>query len=199
MHGRFRTPFSINVRTGVNALTGAARTTLAPALDIGLRPAPPPGRNIWNTFGRTLGDGLIRGLADALGPSDMTDAGYEYINVDGWSVMQRNSSDNLVSDPVKFPNGMKAVADYGYGKGLKFGIYTEAGTTTCSGYPGGLGPKYRTRNRSPSAESPARSADRPGTTGQRGRGVVAWTRPQPRSLRMAARAQAGCGGGGPIR
>nr|BFE73078.1 hypothetical protein GCM10020092_063790 [Actinoplanes digitatis] len=40
----------------------------------------------------------------------------------------------------RFPNGIKALADYVHGKGLKFGIYTSAGTTTCSsvGFPGGL-------------------------------------------------------------
>src|SRR6185312_14782116 len=36
-------------------------------------------------------------------------------------------------------NGMKALADYVHGKGLKIGIYGEAGTKTCAGYPGSLG------------------------------------------------------------
>ena len=42
-------------------------------------------------------------------------------------------------DPVKFPTGIKGVADYVHGRGLKLGIYGDAGTKTCAGYPGSLG------------------------------------------------------------
>jgi len=49
--------------------------------------------------------------------------------------MERNKMGNLVPDPVKFPNGMKAVADYVHSRGLKFGLYNCAGTKTCGGYP----------------------------------------------------------------
>lgn len=33
----------------------------------------------------------------------------------------------LQSDPVTFPSGIKALADYVHGKGLKLGIYADAG------------------------------------------------------------------------
>jgi alpha-galactosidase len=42
-------------------------------------------------------------------------------------------------DPVKFKDGMKSVGDYIHSKGLKFGIYSSAGTMTCQGLPGGWG------------------------------------------------------------
>ena len=42
----------------------------------------------------------------------------------------------LVADPQKFPNGMKYIADYVHSKGLKFGMYSDCGYTTCAGYPG---------------------------------------------------------------
>ncbi len=50
--------------------------------------------------------------------------------------MERNKTGGLVADPIKFPHGMKAVADYVHAKGLKFGLYNCAGTKTCAGYPG---------------------------------------------------------------
>eukprot|EP00662_Eupelagonemidae_sp_cell21_P007968 gene7968-48201_t len=45
----------------------------------------------------------------------------------------------LQADPKRFPNGLKALADYVHSKGLKLGIYTDYGTTTCSGRPGSYG------------------------------------------------------------
>jgi alpha-galactosidase len=76
-------------------------------------------------------------------------AGYEYVNIDDcWALPQRNADGNLVPDPARFPNGIKAVADYVHGKGLKFGIYTSAGTKTCDtlGFPGGLNNEVKDAN-----------------------------------------------------
>ena len=38
---------------------------------------------------------------------------------------------------------MKALADYVHGKGLKFGIYSDAGTGTCQNRPGGRGYEFQ--------------------------------------------------------
>lgn len=35
--------------------------------------------------------------------------------------------DQLVPDPKTFPSGIKALADYVHSKGLKLGIYSDAG------------------------------------------------------------------------
>ena len=76
-------------------------------------------------------------MADCFVEQGYKDAGYEYIVIDDcWSLKQRDSEGNLVADSKKFPNGMKAIADYIHGKGLKFGMYSCAGTHTCAGYPG---------------------------------------------------------------
>ena len=69
----------------------------------------------------------------------LKDAGYQYVNLDDcWALPQRDADGKLVPDPVRFPNGIKAVADYVHSKGLKLGIYTSAGTKTCDdvGFPG---------------------------------------------------------------
>lgn len=98
---------------------------------------PPMGWNSWNTFTWNINEALVCGAADALCESGLRDKGYEYIVVDDcWSLKQRDGNGRLVADPEKFPNGMKAVADYVHSKGFKFGMYSCCGTHTCAGYPG---------------------------------------------------------------
>ncbi|MEO6327826.1 MAG: glycoside hydrolase family 27 protein [Ginsengibacter sp.] len=110
----------------------------------GLALTPPMGWNSWNTFQTKISDKLVMATADALVSSGMKDAGYLYLVLDdGWMTMERDSTGNLVADPVKFPNGINAVADYVHSKGLKFGLYNCAGTKTCAGYPGTRGYEYQ--------------------------------------------------------
>ena len=99
---------------------------------------PPMGWNTWNTFGNEISDRLVRESADAFAACGLKDAGYQYIVVDDcWSKKTRDpETDRLVAEPAKFPEGMKAVADYVHGKGLKFGMYSCAGQRTCADYPG---------------------------------------------------------------
>lgn len=95
------------------------------------------GWNSWNTFGNNINEQLIKDNADLFVKLGLRDAGYEYIVIDDcWSEKQRDENGKLVPDHKKFPNGMKAVADYVHSKGLKFGIYSCAGTHTCAGFPG---------------------------------------------------------------
>ncbi len=110
-----------------------------------LSPTPPMGWNSWNTFQTNISEDLVKGIADTMVSSGMKDAGYTYIVLDdGWMMMQRDSiTGNLIPDPVKFPHGMKALADYIHSKGLKFGLYNCAGTKTCAGYPGTRGYEYQ--------------------------------------------------------
>ena len=98
---------------------------------------PPMGWNSWNTFTWDINEQLIRDVADRFISEGYKDSGYEYIVIDDcWSLKQRDDKGTLVADPVKFPSGMKALADYVHGKGLKFGMYSCVGTHTCAGYPG---------------------------------------------------------------
>jgi alpha-galactosidase len=100
-------------------------------------PTPPMGWNSWNTFYDQISDELIRTTADAMVEQGLLAAGYEYLIIDDcWSEKQRDAQGKLVPDPVKFPNGIKAVADYVHSKGLKLGIYSCCGVRTCAGYPG---------------------------------------------------------------
>ena len=106
-----------------------------------LAATPPMGWNSWNCFHTEIDEDKIKAVADAMITSGMKDAGYEYINLDdGWMAETRDKNGNLQSHPDKFPGGIKALADYVHGKGLKLGLYSSNGTNTCARlYPGSLG------------------------------------------------------------
>ncbi|HAN21895.1 MAG: alpha-galactosidase [Clostridiales bacterium GWF2_36_10] len=98
---------------------------------------PPMGWNSWNTYGTNINEELIKETADAMVETGLLDAGYDYLVIDDcWSERQRDENGRIVPCKEKFPNGMKAVADYVHSKGLKFGMYSCAGNYTCAVYPG---------------------------------------------------------------
>lgn len=98
---------------------------------------PPMGWNSWNTFASNIDENLIKETADAMVETGLIDAGYEYLVIDDcWAERERGRDGRMVPDHVKFPHGMKAVADYVHSRGLKFGMYSCAGHMTCAGYPG---------------------------------------------------------------
>src|SRR5699024_149827 len=98
---------------------------------------PPLGWNSWNTFGEEINETVIKESADMLISTGLAALGYRYVVLDDcWSLKERDANGRLVADPAKFPHGMKAVADYIHGRGLKFGMYSCAGMHTCAGYPG---------------------------------------------------------------
>ena len=103
---------------------------------------PPMGWNSWNTFGDKINEQLIKEMADRIVEDGYRDLGYEYIIIDDcWSLRERVDG-KLVADPALFPNGMKALSDYIHSKGLKFGMYSCAGTKTCAGYPSSYGHEF---------------------------------------------------------
>ena len=104
-----------------------------------LAQTPPMGWNSWNAFGCNIDERLIMRQADALVSSGMQAAGYQYINVDDCWQVGRDEAGNIVADPERFPSGIKALAAYVHARGLKFGLYTDRGTTTCAGRPGSQG------------------------------------------------------------
>ncbi|MFG2001948.1 CBM35 domain-containing protein [Spirillospora sp. NPDC048911] len=140
--------------------TGTAGARVAPAvpaiasenslaLENGLARTPPMGFNNWNTTAcrAEFNEAMVKSIADIFVSRGLKDAGYQYVNIDDcWAEPQRDASGNLVPHRTRFPNGIKAVADYVHSKGLKFGIYTSAGTKTCNGtggFPGGLNNEQR--------------------------------------------------------
>jgi len=139
---------SMLLRWRYHVLAGASLlllTCAAPAKpsDNGLALTPPMGWNSWNKFACNVSEDLIKSMADAMVSSGMKDAGYQYIVIDDCWQVSRDANGNIVADSQRFPSGIKALADYIHAKGLKFGIYSDAGTKTCAGRPGSRGHEYQ--------------------------------------------------------
>ena len=113
----------------------------SPSKDLAL--TPPMGWNSWNKFACNVNEDMVRSMADAMVKSGMKDAGYQYVNVDDCWQVRRKANGNIVADPERFPHGMRALGDYIHSVGLKFGLYSDAGSKTCAGRPGGLGHEYQ--------------------------------------------------------
>jgi alpha-galactosidase len=122
--------------------------TLAPSKDPrrtanGLAQTPPMGWNSWNKFACKVDEATVRATADAIATNGMKDAGYRYVVVDDCWHGSRDANGFITEDKTRFPGGLKALSDYVHAKGLKFGIYSDAGTKTCGGRPGSQGYEYQ--------------------------------------------------------
>jgi len=129
----FRARNSVGEATKEFTFVAEGKLALTPAL----------GWNSWNVYGRAISDSLARVAADAMVNLGLIDHGWTYINLDdGWE-RTRREGDDLNEGPTRAPDGtmivnrkfpdMKALGDYIHGQGLKFGIYTGPGPTTCQG------------------------------------------------------------------
>jgi len=112
-------------------------STIAPTLV----PTPPMGWNSWNHFAGRVTEQDVKDAADALVSSGMRDAGYVYVNIDDTWEGKRDAQGVLHTND-KFPD-MKALGDYIHARGLKFGIYSSPGPTTCARYAGSYGYEQR--------------------------------------------------------
>jgi len=128
---------AILLALGIVWSNGALAAQSAPGSS--LAQTPPMGWNSWNKFACNVSEQLIRETADAMVSSGMQAAGYQYVNIDDCWQVSRDAQGTIVADAARFPSGIKALADYVHGKGLKLGVYTDAGTLTCEKRPGSLG------------------------------------------------------------
>ena len=94
------------------------------------------GWNSWNTFGEHITEADVRATADTLVSSGLAALGYRYVIIDDFWEADQRVDGQLTWNPVTFPSGIPALAAYVHAKGLKFGIYSCAGTRTCGGKPG---------------------------------------------------------------
>jgi alpha-galactosidase len=122
----------------------AMSATSGLSLDNGLARTPPMGWNSWNKFAcKGLNEKVVRETADMMASNGMKDAGYQFVNLDDCWQIGRDAAGNILADPERFPSGIKALADYIHGKGLKLGLYTDVGTMTCAKRPGSIGHEYQ--------------------------------------------------------
>ena len=124
-------PFIVNV-TSSKTVAGAHKVK-------GTTGAPPMGYNTWNFYHTNVDENVVKGLVDTMNTNGMKAVGYEYVNIDdGWQIA-RNATNGIVPDSMRFPSGMKYLADYAHTKGMKFGVYTSSSSETCQSRPGSYG------------------------------------------------------------
>lgn len=142
MNRRFLTAFALTVCTIIMS------STQSMALNNGLARTPPMGFNTWNWFGcrNSSGHGqiteeMMKQVTDAFLTKGMAEVGYNYVNIDDcWATLSRDSRGGLQPDPRYWPNGIRVFTDYVHSKGLKAGIYSDVGTSTCATCYGGANP-----------------------------------------------------------
>ena len=100
---------------------------------------PPMGWNSWNTFGADIDAQILYEAVDAVLNSGLYEAGYEYVVIDDFWQADERINERLTWDQEKFPEGIKSISNYIHSRGLKFGIYSCAGSYTCGGKPGSYG------------------------------------------------------------
>jgi alpha-galactosidase len=137
---RWRAVVAAAVALAAAPLFAVTATQPANALGNSLALTPQMGFNDWNAYGCNVSESLIKSTALAMHNNGMQAAGYQYVNIDDcWLTHSRDGSGHLVPDPTKFPDGISGTAAYVHSLGLKLGIYEDAGTMTCAGFPGSLG------------------------------------------------------------
>ena len=130
------------------AANGRGKATRVMKIVVGdtLALTPPMGWNDWYTHYDHVTDALLRQAADAMIASGMADVGYQYVNIDDCWMVKPGAKDPVLGGAPRDergairPNGrfpdMKALTAYIHAKGLKAGIYTSPGRTTCAGFTG---------------------------------------------------------------
>jgi alpha-galactosidase len=120
---------------------GAAAVKTPTPVSNGLALTPPMGWSSWNQFGDDINEAIVTQTIDAMVANGMRDAGYVFVNLDdGWQRYKGARRDHpLEFDPVKFPRGISYLAEYAHARGMKLGIYSGPGQTTCAGYTGSIG------------------------------------------------------------
>ena len=91
----------------------------------------------WNTYygvGGVFDESTIKSVASSLISSGLSQAGYKIVWLDfGWASGARDASGNLLVDSTQWPGGMAGLTSWLHQQGLQAGIYTDAGTSGCSG------------------------------------------------------------------
>ncbi len=104
---------------------------------------PPMGWNTYNTFAGNFTEKTIREMVDVIVSSGMRDAGYRYVIIDDNWTSTRDSLGFLTVDSARFPSGLKTLSDYIHSKGLKLGLYSDAGYETCGGFVASRGHEFQ--------------------------------------------------------
>jgi len=131
--GSIATQGDYTVQLTVTNSRGSDKRTLTIKAGNLLALTPPMGWNSWNCWGLSVSQDRVKSSAQALIDKGLIDHGWTYMNIDdGWEQPKR-AADGTIQVNAKFPD-MKGLGDWLHARGLKFGIYSSPGLTTCGGY-----------------------------------------------------------------
>ena len=88
----------------------------------------------WNNYRVHINEDIIKAQADAMVKLGLDTLGYKYINIDDGFFGGRDECGELKAHPKRFPSGMYNLSQYIHSKGLRAGIYTDAGINTCASH-----------------------------------------------------------------
>lgn len=127
----------LHTMTHLSKLLALSAFTLFSGNAVAVDP-PTMGWSSWNTFGLNISESIIKRQADVMVSGGYAKLGYDHINIDdGYFGGRDEATGQLLIHKTRFPNGLKPVVDYVHKKGLKVGIYSDGGPTTCGYYHGG--------------------------------------------------------------
>ena len=127
-------------KLAVLILLHASALKFSASIKDGLHPTPMMGWSSWNTFFADNDQEKMEGIADAIIDLELDKFGYLYLTVDDyWNTPDRDVDGNMIVNTTRFPDGMRRLGDYLHDRGLKYGIYSDAGDFTCGGMAGSLG------------------------------------------------------------
>ena len=113
---------------------------IATSIDNGLGKTPQMGWNSWNHFKCNVSETLVKQTTDKIIELGLDKKGYVHVNIDDcWQVDRDNTTKVIIEDKTRFSSGMGSLAKYIHDKGLKFGLYSDAGPMTCQSRPGSYG------------------------------------------------------------
>lgn len=129
--------YTLSCADGTNVQDVAVTLTVSSHLQL---PLPFMGWLSWNSVEGDVSDKIVRQVADMFHANGLYEAGWNTVMMDDlWHAPQRAADGKPLPDPKRFPNGLKPLADYVHGKGMKFGLYTDAADKTCAGAFGSYG------------------------------------------------------------
>ena len=103
-------------------------------------PLPFMGWLSWNSVEGDVSEAIVKSVGDMFKANGLFEAGWNTIMMDDlWQARKRADDGKPLPDPKRFPNSLRPVADYVHGKGMKFGLYTDAADKTCAGAFGSYG------------------------------------------------------------
>ena len=95
------------------------------------------GDNTYYAFGGghgVINERTVIALANAMVSSGLARAGYRILWIDGgWWGGARAADGTITVDQASWPHGMAWIGSYLHAKGLRAGIYTDAGASGCAG------------------------------------------------------------------